>query len=139
MDIRMSLELPEDVAHVAMVRRVAREVLASYHASGDDIDDVETLVGELVTNAVRHSRARHYRVQLDLSGDCATVTVIDDGVGFVRDATPPPGTARIDFSGEERIGGWGLPLIEMLADSVEFLQNDPQGTVVRATRRLQRI
>jgi anti-sigma regulatory factor (Ser/Thr protein kinase) len=120
-----------------MVRRVTREVLASYHASGEDIDDVETLVGELVTNAVRHSRASHYRVQLDLSGDRATVTVIDDGVGFSREETLPPGTTRTDPSGEERIGGWGLPLIEMLADSVAFLPNEPHGTIVRASRQLR--
>ena len=65
MDVKLSLELPEDLAHVAMVRRVAREVLSSYHASRENLDDIETLVGELVTNAVRHSRASHYRVYLD--------------------------------------------------------------------------
>jgi anti-sigma regulatory factor (Ser/Thr protein kinase) len=137
MDIRLSLELPEDVAHVSMVRRISREVLRSYNASVQDIDDIETLVGELVTNAVRHAHASRYRILLDLSGDRVVVSVVDDGVGFTREQVPPPGTSRLDAEGGERIGGWGLPLIEMLADSVQFFPNDPHGTTVRAEKRLQ--
>ena len=64
------------------------------------------------------------------------MTVVDDGVGFVRGQTLPPGTPRLDAAGEERIGGWGLPLIEMLADKVEFLPNEPHGTIVRAEKLL---
>ena len=139
MNIRLSLELPEDVAHVSMVRRVSREVLASYHAVNQDVDDIEVLVGELVTNAIRHAHASRYRVVLDLFDDHVVVSVIDDGVGFSRDNVPPPGTSRLDSAGEERIGGWGLPLIEMLADSVQFLSNDPQGTTVRVEKRLKTV
>jgi anti-sigma regulatory factor (Ser/Thr protein kinase) len=137
-NIRLSLELPEDVAHVSMVRRVSREVLVSYHASSQDVDDIEVLVGELVTNAVRHAHASRYRVILDLLDDRVVVSVVDDGVGFAREQVPPPGTSRLDAAGEERIGGWGLPLIEMLADNVQFLPNDPHGTTVRAEKRLHR-
>jgi anti-sigma regulatory factor (Ser/Thr protein kinase) len=138
MDLRLSLDLPDDLAHVSMVRKVSREVLSSYQTTREDLDDVETLVGELVTNAVRHSQASQYRIQIDLSDNCVVITVIDDGVGFARDTVPAPGTARFDGAGEERIGGWGLPLIEMLADDVQFLPNHPRGTTVRAEKRLHR-
>ena len=138
MHLRLSLELPEDLAHVAMVRRVSREVLSSYHSAREDLDDVETLVGELVTNVVRHANGSTYRIVLELRDDHVIITVIDDGIGFSRENVPPPGTARKDSHGEERIGGWGLPLIELLADEVEFLPNEPRGTSVRAIKRLTR-
>ena len=57
MDLRLSLNLPEDFSHLPMVRRVAREALASFGVAAQDVDDLEALVGELAANAVRHARA----------------------------------------------------------------------------------
>ncbi len=49
---------------------------------------------------------------------------------------PPPGTPRRGKDGQERIGGFGLPIVEKLADRLEFQRVDPQGMMVQAEKRL---
>lgn len=142
MDLNLSLTLPEDYTHLPMVRRVAREVLRSFAVGDQDIDDIELLVGELATNAVRHARSGEgFRLAIALDGDRVAVTVIDSGKGFERSRLAPPGTARGDGAdgdgAPERIGGWGLPLVERIADEVEIAPNVPSGTRVRAVKFLQ--
>lgn len=142
MHFHLSIDLPEDRALIPMLRRVTRDALALCQVSGQDIDDIELMIGELATNAVLHARAGTYRVEIDLGGDRAVVTVADEGAGFQREAILPPGTFRQDSADgdsdqEPRFGGLGLPLVEMLADEVTYQPAHPHGTVARASRRLR--
>lgn len=136
MILRLSLDLPEDESLTSMVRHLSRSVLDTFHVSKKDIDDLEYVIGELSTNAVRHGEDLSYTIDLELHPDRAVVTVVDKGKGFSFANVPLPGTARVDESGGERIGGWGLPLVRMLADKVEFFRTDPHGTTVRAEKIL---
>lgn len=73
--------------------------------------DVRLLVSELVTNSVQHAAvAAEDSIVLDVSvGDeRVRVTVRDEGPGFVPPSSPPP---------EDADAGWGLFLVEQLADS----------------------
>ena len=128
------------MSHLQTVRHVAADLLRSFAVSAQDIDDIETLVGEIDTNAVRHALSRDgYRLVLELTDDTATITVSDTGVGFARKCVAAPGTLRPDPNGDERVGGWGLPLVELLADHVEYLPQEPKGTTIRALKRLQTV
>jgi PAS domain S-box-containing protein len=72
------------------------------------LDNAKLLTSELVTNAVRHGpRGPHADIALRVIGRDSTirVEVIDDGAGFV-----PPPRSRGD------IGGWGLVLVDSVAD-----------------------
>ncbi|MES2460224.1 MAG: ATP-binding protein [Armatimonadota bacterium] len=137
MILRLSLDLPEDESLTGMVRHLSRTVLESMHVSPKDIDDLEYVIGELSTNAVRHAHDLTYSIELELHPDRAVVIVTDKGKGFSFANVPPPGTMRVDESGGERMGGWGLPLVQMLADRVEFLPTSPHGTTVRAEKILR--
>lgn len=95
MRLLLPLNLPDDVAHVPMLRRVSREALSSCKVSPRDVDDLELLIGELATNAVRHARAPNFRVDLELYEGFAVVTVTDAGRGFRREKVPQPGTERL--------------------------------------------
>ena len=65
------------------------------------------------------------------------VTVEDKGPGFSFKAVPEVGNLRPDTPADgERIGGFGLQLIEALADHLEFHRTDPRGTTARAEKRL---
>lgn len=47
------------------------------------------------------------------------------------------GTIRADFGGGERIGGYGMTLIQGLSDRLEFHRTDPHGTTVRAEKKVR--
>jgi anti-sigma regulatory factor (Ser/Thr protein kinase) len=88
----------------------AREALADFREelSGDRYNAARLLLSELVTNAVKYGGAGPLRVELSSLEKVFRVEVIDDGSGFtapVRDTT--------DL---ETPGGWGLHLVDALAD-----------------------
>jgi anti-sigma regulatory factor (Ser/Thr protein kinase) len=73
-------------------------------------EDMRLLVTELVTNGVRHGSERGpVTVSVALEGAKVRVEVSDTGRGFTPAAAPMP---RDDGS-----GGWGLQLVDRVADS----------------------
>jgi anti-sigma regulatory factor (Ser/Thr protein kinase) len=73
-------------------------------------DDVLLLMTELVTNAVRHADAapaRMVRVELRQRRGAVRVAVCDEGRGFAPEAT---------CSRPDETGGWGLVLVDRIAD-----------------------
>jgi anti-sigma regulatory factor (Ser/Thr protein kinase) len=77
----------------------------------DRLDDLRLLLSELVTNSVRHSggeKADPVRVRVSVNRSTVHVEVTDVGDGF-RSPDGPVGLGH----GE---GGWGLFLVDQLAD-----------------------
>jgi anti-sigma regulatory factor (Ser/Thr protein kinase) len=73
--------------------------------------DVRLLVSELVTNSVQHARVAaedSIVLVLTISDETVRVEVRDEGPGFKPPVSPPPDNAD---------KGWGLFLVEQLADS----------------------
>jgi serine/threonine-protein kinase RsbW len=73
-------------------------------------DDVLLLLTELVTNAVRHADAgpgRLVRVELRQRRGAVRVAVCDEGPGFAPEAR---------CSRPDETGGWGLMLVDRIAD-----------------------
>ena len=80
--------------------------------------DVRLLVSELVTNSVRHADMQPPgAVSLDVSLDARTihVEVCDTGAGF---------EPRRRRAGQSKAGGWGLFLVERLADRWGVMRNN---------------
>src|SRR5688572_18842683 len=127
MMLKLSLDLPEDRANVALVRHLSRSALEHLRVEERDIDDIEHIMGELATNVVQHAGDVAYHVDVELHGDRAIITVIDHGKGISPSGAPlpPPGTPRTDAQGRERIGGWGLPMVRALSDRLQFRPTDP--------------
>jgi anti-sigma regulatory factor (Ser/Thr protein kinase) len=112
-DVRIQLEAGPFAAALArsalipIERRVDDELMA----------DVRLLVSELVTNSVRHAHMPPPgAVTLDVSLDARTihVEVCDSGPGF-----EPRGRR----AGQSKAGGWGLFLVERLADRWGVMRN----------------
>jgi anti-sigma regulatory factor (Ser/Thr protein kinase) len=73
--------------------------------------DVRLLVSELVTNSVQHAQVAaedSIVLAVKLDNETVRVEVRDDGPGFEPPVAPPPDDAD---------AGWGLFLVEQLADS----------------------
>jgi anti-sigma regulatory factor (Ser/Thr protein kinase) len=84
----------------------------------DLLNDVRLLVSELVTNSVRHSKVRpddRVYMTVRLTGNTLRVEVADRGDGF----EPTPRTPD-----QNRIGGWGLYLVDQLADRWGVVRNN---------------
>jgi len=73
------------------------------------LDDLRLLTSELVSNSVRHGASvpeHPIRVRVSVLDTTVRVSVVDSGPGFERSEPAKPG---VD-------GGWGLFLVERLAD-----------------------
>ena len=139
MEFTVAMKLPEEKVHIGLARRVCREVLGSFGVGSQDVDDIETVVGELATNAVCHAHDENYTIEIKVASDLAVVTVSDHGIGFSREMIAPPGTLRTGQTGQmERIGGWGIPIVVSLTDRVDFYESKPHGTTVRVEKQLNK-
>ena len=81
------------------------------HLNASVAFDVRLLVSELVTNSVQHAQVAaedSIVLKVGFSVDTVRVQVDDEGPGFEPPAGPPPDDAD---------AGWGLFLVEQLADS----------------------
>ncbi|MET8469040.1 ATP-binding protein [Streptomyces sp. NPDC006422] len=113
---------PEAAAHA---RRRTRRFLDRLRPpmSGEDAANVELVVSELVTNAVRHARGPFCTLQLRALPDGIVVTVGD------ADRRPPHERAPDLLDGT---GGFGWPMVRRLSRTVTVTPA-PGGKSVRAT------
>jgi signal transduction histidine kinase len=70
---------------------------------GELVPDLLAVLRELVTNVVRHARARHVTVTVTVGDDEIAVVVADDGVGLPA-ATARSGLANLAARAERRGG-----------------------------------
>ncbi|MFL5781121.1 MAG: ATP-binding protein [Thermoleophilaceae bacterium] len=106
----LSIELTRDADSV----RAARAALANVaHAiPAGRYSDAQLLLSELVTNAVKYGGDGSMRITISSVGDATHFEVVDQGGGFAARET----AEHRDRQDLERVGGWGLPLVETLAD-----------------------
>jgi anti-sigma regulatory factor (Ser/Thr protein kinase) len=101
----IDLELPSTPSAPARARGALDRIAGGL--SAERLRDVRLLVSELVTNAVRHAGGEAVRLVVGLTGGVLRVEVHDPGHGFeVKQAPRDP----------LRASGWGLVLVEELAD-----------------------
>lgn len=125
------------------VRHMVREMLITERVQAQDVADVETILGELCTNVERHGRSTggKYLLELEIYTDKIIIKVEDQGKGFDFSSLPDPnfdpldnmalaGTERDDCFGDVRLGGWGIPTIQSLANHVTYAKTLPTGTTV---------
>jgi anti-sigma regulatory factor (Ser/Thr protein kinase) len=89
-----------------------RHALDRLEGSLDDtqLSELRLLVTELLTNSVRHGAAGEDWITLDVGSYANSVRVVvtDPGPGFSQPAEPQPH--------RDRVGGWGLCLVDRVAD-----------------------
>ena len=99
---------PVDARVPAQARRLVR--CLEHSVDHAELENIELLVTELVTNAIRHAGLHAegwVGVEFLVSSDVVRVEVADPGRGF--DPHVLPG------AGEERGSGWGLFLVDHLS------------------------
>jgi len=120
-------ELAGGVRAASTARRTVAEMLRP-RLGAQDLHDLEVLVSEVVTNAVRHAGAGPdgtIVVHVAMSSDCLRIEVCDQGPGFT-----PPDVPRRRRDG----GGNGLVLLDRLSSAWGVAGDD--GTCVWFERAL---
>jgi len=139
MILRLTLDLPEDATYVRTTRLLSRCLLEDIKVTKATVIDVENIVGELCSNVIRHAHSKEMRflVTIEYYKPKVIITVKDSGNGFAIKDVAPVGTARSDGAGGERIGGYGLYILEGLSDKVDYTETDPQGATIRVEKNLE--
>jgi anti-sigma regulatory factor (Ser/Thr protein kinase) len=101
----LDLELPSTSAAPPRARGALDRI--AERLSPERLKDVRLLVSELVTNAVRHAEGEMVRLVVRVGDGSLRVEVHDPGGGF---------TVRAPSRDPLRSSGWGLVLVEELAD-----------------------
>lgn len=110
----MALQQVERILDTAIERddRAPAKARAAVRGLSGTIDpavvgDVELLVSELITNAVKYGADGAVRLQVDAGGpQRLRVEVVDQGGGFVPVKRTRP---------RDEVGGWGLHLVQTLS------------------------
>lgn len=138
MILRLSLDLPEDSTYIRTTRLLSRCLLQDIKVNRQTIEDVELIVTELCSNVIRHAQSKetHFLITLEYYKPQVVITVKDAGDGFSQEGVAPVGSERTDFGGGERLGGWGMLLLEGVSDKVDYTETDPHGTTVRVEKTL---
>ena len=101
----IDVELPSTALAPAAARGALDQIAGRIGANR--MRDVRLLVSELVTNAVRHAGGEAVRLVVAITAETLRIEVHDPGHGFTL--KPPPDDPL-------RASGWGLVLVEELAD-----------------------
>ncbi|MEH0423267.1 ATP-binding protein [Streptomyces sp. B21-083] len=97
-----------NLASARVARRCVRGMAQLKDLPSSTVDDLETVTGELVANALEHSDSHAITVTLALTAETATVSVTDEG-----EKHRPMGPAPVGPDPEEH--GRGLLIIDALA------------------------
>lgn len=116
--------------NVDMVRAAVMGVCTDHFqlaGSGASIMDFCLIVTELMNNAVEHSASGMLEAEILLSDNEAVFRLISEGTGF-----DPTQTAEMPGLEEDKDlpeGGYGLALIQALADGMEYERRDNRNMV----------
>jgi anti-sigma regulatory factor (Ser/Thr protein kinase) len=105
----LDLHLSADVGSVRTARHAVRDHLTG-RVDEETRMNAELLVSELVTNGIQHGPGGTTWIDVRLRTDAGgiTIEVVDGGAGFDPEDVPEPDPILA--------GGWGLTLVERIAD-----------------------
>jgi anti-sigma regulatory factor (Ser/Thr protein kinase) len=115
------------------VRQFVRDLAQAYPFSQDDLERIETAVGEAVLNAVRHGSPLGPENQVTVHSSCnesgLIIDISDEGRGFNPEEVKKPDPYQLQSS------GYGIALMRGMVDEVTFSRNEKGGTTVRLFKR----
>lgn len=131
------LELSSNYELTDLVQAISDELAGKLGFSDDDGHWISMAIREAVNNAIKHGNgqdpSKKVTVSFTYDSDSLTVSVRDQGGGFDVSSVPDPLLPENLL----KTSGRGVFYIRSFMDSVEFLDEEGQGTEVRMIKRLK--
>ena len=135
---KIEIKVPCKPKYVRTIRRAVADFAESLNMPESDVEVIEIAASEAVSNIVRHAysnckKSGGVRVRCAHRRNGITVEVIDNGCGF--NAPPDNVVPEADFNRE---GGFGIILIKILMDNVNYVSKPDHGTTIKMTKYLKK-
>jgi serine/threonine-protein kinase RsbW len=148
MMIKMSENQADNTVKIILTSQIGYERIAMACSASfaemfgfpkDRIEDLKTIVAEASINAMQHGNKGRVDAKVIVSmlcqDDTIRVRVADEGDG-IKERPPIPDIEKI-IEANEILSGFGLFLIEQLADQVEFKESADKGHVVEMALKMK--
>jgi serine/threonine-protein kinase RsbW len=131
MRLSMTLSLPRQSTSVTHARRVLTTLLSLTDADEEIRGQLALLISEACANAIAHAD----------TGSTVDITINIDDLDCVvevanRGTSPDGAGLRAQLPDPLTVGGRGLPLIAVLADTATFVAGQPGQVLLRMTKHL---
>ena len=132
-DRAVAVILSNEIGYERIAMSCSASFAQMFGCSPERIEDLKTVVSEAAINAMEHGNKgrtdARVIVYLNCRDSVISVSVIDEGDG-IKEFPPDPDTERIIDELDPPIG-YGVFLINQLADKVQFNQMTDEGHAVR--------
>jgi len=131
--------LSNEIGYERIAMACSASFAQMFGCSPERIEDLKTVVAEAAINAMQHGNKGRADARVIVYMDCRdsviNVSVIDEGDG-IKEFPPDPDTGRI-IDKLDPPTGFGVFLINQLADKVEYNQMTDEGHAVRLAINMQ--
>ena len=138
-DRMVAVILSNEIGYERIAMACSASFAQMFGCSPERIEDLKTVVAEAAINAMEHGNKgradARVIVYLDCHDSVINVSVIDEGDG-IKEFPPDPDTGRI-IDKLDPPTGFGVFLINQLADKVEYNQMTDEGHAVRLAINMQ--
>ena len=132
-DRNVAVILSNEIGYERIAMACSASFAQMFGCSPERIEDLKTVVAEAAINAMEHGNMGRTDARVIVYMNCRegaiNVSVIDEGDG-IKEFPPNPNTARI-IDNLDPPTGFGVFLINQLADKVEYNQMTDEGHAVR--------
>ncbi len=130
-----TIEFEAEIRAVDALNRWLAEAVATAGLDRGVADDLKLCLHEIVSNIILHGQGSDRRIQVDLqlSDDTATATVIDRCQAF--DPTARPLADKIRNLETAQIGGFGITLVRTVAETVRYARAGGANVLTLTCRR----
>jgi anti-sigma regulatory factor (Ser/Thr protein kinase) len=101
----LTVELPRSPEAPSLARQAVEDLNGTLDPAR--LPDVRLLVSELITNSVKYGAEGPVRLHVSAGPERIRAEIVDQGTGF---------TPRVRDDDLDKVGGWGLHLVEHLTD-----------------------
>lgn len=122
------LTVPAELGYEDVACEVSTAIAASYDYTPEKLQVIKMAVNEACTNAIRYGCGADPRLKVLITFIATPqrleILVKDPGVGGVGPGTITPPNIEAMILGQQRMGGIGLYLIQILMDEAGFISQD---------------